>query len=118
MDNLTAKNNLTAAAAAVIEVLKRSGEVPPLRSLYFPRYLREIIPEVVRGPAQEHYIKVTVPKRGYNTYKRRGPKNWAIPSECDVKQLEAVFTLFLPTPFRCVAVRNAPENVAIFITIL
>lgn len=118
MDNLTAKNNLTAAADAVGAVLLKRDEVPPLRQLSLPYYLREVRPEVVRGPAQEHYIKVTVPKRGYNTYKRRGPKNWAIPSECDVKQLEAVFTLFLPTPFRCVAVRNALENVAIFITIL
>ena len=27
-----------------------------------------------------------------------------------MKQLEAVFTLFLPTPFRCVAVRNSLEK--------
>lgn len=117
MDNITGKENQDAAAAAVIEVLKRSGEVPPLRTLYCPNYLREIIPEVVKGPGDDHYIVVSVPKRGYHTYKRRGPKNWSIPPEADVKTLEAVFALFLPAPFKCVAVRNALENVAIYLTL-
>lgn len=109
----TAQRLICQAQAAVMSVLVLS-DVPPLRSLYCPRYLRELVPEVVKGE-DGYYIKLRVPKRGYGTYKRRAPKNRAIPPEVDVKQLEAVFTLFLPTPFRCVAVRNSLENVVIFI---
>lgn len=116
MDKTTAAAMIDQAQKAAMDVLDHMEDVPPLRALYCPRYLREIISEVVRGPGDEHYIVVSVPKRGYGTYKRRGPKKRAIPPEVDVKTLEAVFTLFLPTPFQCVAVRNALENVKIYIT--
>lgn len=109
----TAKRLIEKAQAAVMSVLVLS-DVPPLRALYCPRYLRELLPEVVRG-SDGYYIALKIPKRGYGWYKRRAPKNRAIPPEVDVKTLEAVFTLFLPTPFRCVAVRNALENVVIYL---
>lgn len=115
MDKPTAAAMITQAQRAILDVLERMDDVPPLRTLHYPNYLREIIPEVVKGD-DGYYITLTVPKRGYGTYKRRGPKKRAIPPEVDVKTLEAVFTLFLPTPFQCVAVRNALENVKIYIT--
>lgn len=115
MDKLTAAAMIAQAQRATLDVLERMDDVPPLRALHYPNYLREIIPEVVKGD-DGYYITLTVPKRGYGTYKRRGPKKRAIPPEVDVKTLEAVFTLFLPTPFQCVAVRNALENVKIYIT--
>lgn len=114
MDKPTAAAMIAQAQSAVMSVLVRADDVPPLRALYCPNYLREIIPEVVKG-GDGYYITLTVPKRGYGTYKRRGPKKRAIPPEVDVKPLEAVFTLFLPTPFQCVAVRNALENVKIYV---
>lgn len=115
MDKPTAAAMIAQAQRATLDVLERMDDVPPLRTLHYPNYLREIIPEVVKGD-DGYYITLTVPKRGYGTYKRRGPKKRAIPPEVDVKTLEAVFTLFLPTPFQCVAVRNALENVKIYIT--
>lgn len=115
MQNLEAAKRLIGQAqSAVMSVLVRADDVPPLRALYCPLYLRELLSEVVKGETG-YYIALRIPKRRYGTYKRRAPKNRAIPPECDVKQLEAVFTLFLPTPFRCVAVRNALENVVIFL---
>lgn len=118
MDKPTAAAMLLRAQQAAMAVLEHMDDVPPLRALHYPNYLREIIPEVVRGPGSEYYIALTVPKVGYGTYKRRAPKNHrAIPPEVDVKTLEAVFTLFLPTPFQCVAVRNALENAVIFLDI-
>lgn len=115
MDKPTATAMLLRAQQAAMAVLEHMDDVPPLRALHYPNYLREIIPEVVKGPGDDHYIVVSVPKRDYGTYKRRGPRKKAIPPEVDVKTLEAVFTLFLPTPFQCVAVRNALENVKIYI---
>lgn len=117
MKNLeTAKSQIARAQSVVTSVLTRS-DVPPLRALYCPMYPKELLGEVVRDGDKNYMIALRIPKRGYGTYKRRGPKNRAIPPEVDVKQLEAVFTLFLPTPFRCVAVRNALENVLIFLDI-
>jgi len=112
-DREQAKSLIGQAQAAVTSVLVLS-DVPPLRALHCPSYPRELLPEIVRGE-DGYYITLRIPKRGYGWYKRRAPKNRAIPPEVDVKQLEAVFTLFLPTPFRCVAVRNSLENVVIFI---
>lgn len=115
-DREAAKRLIYQAQAAVTSVLVL-GDVPPLRALYCPGYPKELLGEVVRDGEKNYMIALRIPKRGYGWYKRRSPKNRAIPPECDVKQLEAVFTLFLPTPFRCVAVRNASENVKIFIDI-
>ena len=112
-DREQAKSVIGQAQAAVTSVLVLS-DVPPLRALHCPSYPRELLPEIVRGE-DGYYITLRIPKRGYGWYKRRAPKNRAIPPECDTKQLEAVFSLFLPTPFRCVAVRNALENVKIYI---
>ena len=112
-DREQAKSVIGQAQAAVTSVLVLS-DVPPLRALHCPSYPRELLPEIVRGE-DGYYITLRILKRGYGWYKRRAPKNRAIPPEVDVKQLEAVFTLFLPTPFRCVAVRNSLENVVIFI---
>lgn len=114
MDKSTAAAMLLRAQQAAMAVLEHMDDVPPLRALHYPSYLREIIPEVVKGD-DGYYISLTIPKRSYGWDKRRA-KNRAIPPECDTKQLEAVFTLFLPTPFQCVAVRNALENVKIYIT--
>lgn len=116
-DHETAKRLIGQAQSAVTSVLVRA-DVPPLRALYCPKYPKELLGEVVRDGDKNYMIALQIPKLGYGTYKRRPPKNRAIPPEADVKTLEAVFALFLPTPFRCVAVRNALENVAIFITIL
>ena len=116
-DRETAKRLIGEAQAAVTSVLVLSSEVQQLRALYCPGYPKELLGEVVRDGEKNYMIALRIPKRGYGWYKRRSPKNRAIPPECDVKQLEAVFTLFLPTPFRCVAVRNASENVKIFIDI-
>ena len=113
-DREAAKRLIYQAQAAVTSVLVLS-DVPPLRALYCPGYPKELLGEVVRDGEKNYMIALRIPKRGYGWYKRRSPKNRAIPPECDVKQLEAVFTLFLPTPFRCVAVRNSLENVVIFI---
>lgn len=113
-DRETAKAMIGKAQAAVMSVLVRADDVQPLRAVYCPLYLRELLSEVVKGD-DGYYISLTIPKRSYGRYKRRTKKNRAIPPEVDVKTLEAVFTLFLPTPFRCVAVRNALENVVIFI---
>lgn len=113
-DREAAKRLIYQAQAAVTSVLVLS-DVPPLRALYCPGYPKELLGEVVRDGEKNYMIALRIPKRGYGWYKRRVPKNRAIPPECDVKQLEAVFTLFLPTPFRCVAVRNSLENVVIFI---
>lgn len=110
----TAKSQIGKAQSVVTSVLTRS-DVPPLRALHCPMYPKELLGEVVRDRDKNYMIALKIPKRGYGTYKRRTPKNRAIPPEVDVKQLEAVFTLFLPTPFQCVAVRNALENVVIFI---
>lgn len=115
-DRETAKRLIYQAQAAVTSVLVLS-DVPPLRALYCPGYPKELLGEVVRDGEKNYMIALRIPKRGYGWYKRRSPKNRAIPPECDVKQLEAVFTLFLPTPFRCVAVRNASENVKIYLDV-
>ena len=115
-DREAAKRLIYQAQAAVTSVLVL-GDVPPLRALYCPGYPKELLGEVIRDGEKNYMIALRIPKRDYGWYKRRSPKNRAIPPECDVKQLEAVFTLFLPTPFRCVAVRNASENVKIFIDI-
>lgn len=114
-DRETAKAMIGKAQAAVLSVLVRADDVQPLRRLHCPLYPKELLGEVVRDSEKNYLIALRIPKRGYGTYKRRAPKNRAIPPEVDVKTLEAVFTLFLPTPFRCVAVRNALENVVIFI---
>lgn len=111
----TAEQLTASAASAVMSVLAHE-DVPPLRALHHPGYLREFSSEVVRGPGDEHYIALTVPKRGYGTYKRRGPKNRAIPPECDTKQLEAVFAMLLPAPFKCIAVRNALTHVIVYLS--
>ena len=113
-DREAAKRLIYQAQAAVTSVLVL-GDVPPLRALYCPGYPKELLGEVIRDGEKNYMIALRIPKRDYGWYKRRSPKNRAIPPECDVKQLEAVFTLFLPTPFRCVAVRNSLENVVIFI---
>lgn len=115
-DREAAKRLIYQAQAAVTSVLVLS-DVPPLRALYCPGYPKELLGEVVRDGERNYMIALRIPKRGYGWYKRRSPKNRAIPPECDVKQLEAVFTLFLPTPFRCVAVRNASENVKIYLDV-
>ena len=115
-DREAAKRLIYQAQAAVKSVLVL-GDVPALRALYCPGYPKELLGEVIRDGEKNYMIALRIPKRDYGWYKRRSPKNRAIPPECDVKQLEAVFTLFLPTPFRCVAVRNASENVKIFIDI-
>ena len=115
-DREAAKRLIYQAQAAVTSVLVL-GDVPPLRALYCQGYPKELLGEVIRDGEKNYMIALRIPKRDYGWYKRRSPKNRAIPPECDVKQLEAVFTLFLPTPFRCVAVRNASENVKIFIDI-
>ena len=115
-DREAAKRLIYQAQAAVTSVLVL-GDVPPLRALYCPGYPKELLGEVIRDGEKNYMIALRIPKRDYGWYKRRSPKNRAIPPECDVKQLEAVFTLFRPTPFRCVAVRNASKNVKIFIDI-
>lgn len=114
MDKKTASENMTDAVNAVGVVLAR-GDVAPIRNLAYPRYLREVLPEVVKGSGDDYLIKIDTPKRGYDTYKRIGRRNRAIPPDLDVEQLEAVFTLLLPTPFQCVAVRNALEHIVIYI---
>lgn len=105
---------MTASAASAVMSVLAHEDVPPLRALHHPNYLREIASEVVQI-GDGYCLALTIPKRGYGTYKRRGPKNRAIPPEVDVKALEAVFALFLPTPFQCVAVRNALENVIVYL---
>lgn len=115
-DREAAKRLIYQAQAAVTSVLVL-GDVPPLRALYCPGYPKELLGEVIRDGEKNYMIALRIPKRDYGWYKRRSPKNRAIPPECDVKQLEAVFTLFLPTPFRCVAVRNASENVKIYLDV-
>ena len=114
MNKETAQAITDQLASDVLAVL-RMGDVPPVRALYCPGYLRELRSEVVKGADDSYYVAITIPKRGYGTYKRRSPKNRAIPPEVDVKQLEAVFTLFLPAGIQVVAVRNALENVKIFL---
>ena len=59
----TAQRLICQAQAAVMSVLVLS-DVPPLRSLYCPRYLRELVPEVVKGE-DGYYIKLRVPKERY-----------------------------------------------------
>jgi len=115
-DREAAKSKLAHAQSVVTSVLART-DVPPLRALYCPRYPKELIGDVIRDDGGNYLIALRIPKRGYGTYKRRGPRNRAIPPDLDVKQLEAVFTLFLPTSFRCVAVRNALENIVIFLDV-
>lgn len=114
--NEAAKALIARAQSAVTSVLTLS-DVPPLRVLYCPGYPKELLGEVVRDGDKSYLIALKIPKRGYGTYKRRSPKNRAIPPEVDVKTLEAVFTLFLPDQFRVVAVRNNFENVKIFLDV-
>lgn len=109
----TAEQLTASAASAVMSVLAHE-DVPPLRALHHPNYLRELLPEVVQI-GDGYCLALTIPKRGYGTYKRRGPKNRAIPPECDTKQLEAVFAMLLPAPFKCIAVRNALESIVIYV---
>lgn len=116
IDHETAKRLIGQAQSAVTSVLVRA-DVPPLRALYCPKYPKELLGEVVRDGDKNYMIALQIPKRGYGIYKRRAPKNRAIPPECDVKQLEAVFTLFLPAPFKVVAVRNNLEQVAVYLDV-
>ena len=111
MDQTTAQASIQ---QNVMSVLARD-DVPPLKSLHRPHYLRELRTETVEDTNGNHLIAVTIPKRGYGTYKRRSPRNKAIPPEVDVKQLEAVFSVLLPAHVRVVAVRNALENIKLYV---
>ena len=110
MDQTTAQASVQ---QNIMSVLARD-DVPPLKSLHRPHYLRELRTETVEANGN-HLIVVTIPKRGYGTYKRRSPRNKAIPPEVDVKQLEAVFSVLLPAHVRVVAVRNALENIKLYV---
>lgn len=101
-------------AAAVMQVLHRDNVPLPLKALHHPRYLRELRTEITEDRDGSFLVAVTIPKRGYSTYKRRYPIPKGIPPELDTDRMEAIFALYLPPSIQVVAVRNNLESIIIY----